>query len=205
MNNKTIDINQRIPLGALEVALISFLEGNYSQEYILEQLRLDFQGENRLKKAVRIVNKIVPNNPLHNFLIENKNLIISALKMKADRNIILISLLNCAFPFSFNTLQILGKLFSVQEILSREALNKDLSKIYGGNRATPNAIDSVIPMYLEARLFERPKPGLYIWKEPLMITSTIAKKIYHESFKVNKSITEIRDYQLMDPYFVFIE
>ena len=60
-------------------------------------------------------------------------------------------------------------------------------------------------MYLEAGLFERSKPGVYIWKEPLMITSTIAKKIYHESFKVNKSITEIRDYQLMDPYFVFIE
>ena len=59
MSNISIDINQRIPLYALEVALNSYLTNNYSNDYILEQLRLDFQGENRLKKALRIVNKIV--------------------------------------------------------------------------------------------------------------------------------------------------
>jgi len=50
MVNKSIDINQRIPLHTLYAALESFLNGSYSNEYILEQLRLEFNGENRLKK-----------------------------------------------------------------------------------------------------------------------------------------------------------
>lgn len=59
MSNKSLYINQRIPLDTLFVALESYLDGNYSDDYILEQLRLEFKGENRLKKALRIVNKIV--------------------------------------------------------------------------------------------------------------------------------------------------
>ena len=71
MDNKSIDINQRIPLDTLYAALESFLNGSYSNEYILEQLRLEFNGENRLKKALRIVNKIIQKNPLNDFLLLN--------------------------------------------------------------------------------------------------------------------------------------
>jgi hypothetical protein len=73
MNNKSIDINQRIPLDIIYAVLESHLNGSYSNEYILEQLRLEFEVENRLKKALRIVNKIIAENPLINFINENKN------------------------------------------------------------------------------------------------------------------------------------
>ena len=56
--NKSIDINQRIPLDTLYAALEAYLNGSYTNDYVLEQLRLEFEGENRLKKALRIVNKI---------------------------------------------------------------------------------------------------------------------------------------------------
>ena len=59
MKNSSIDINQRIPLFILEVGLQSFLEGTYSNEYIQEQLALEYSGENRIKKGLRIVNKII--------------------------------------------------------------------------------------------------------------------------------------------------
>ncbi len=169
MKTQVIDINQRIPLDTLETALKSYLDNNYSSDYVLEQLRIDFSGENRLKKSIRIVNKIIPNNPLNIYVSENKEVIKLALASKhtADRDIILISLLNSAFTFSFFTLQTLGKLFISQKIISRESLKKYLFNVYGGNRSTENALDSVVPMYLEANLFERPKPGIYEWKEPL--------------------------------------
>ena len=67
MSKLSIDINQRIPLDVLEVALNTFLSGNYSNEYVIEQLRLEFDGENRLKKALRIVNKIIIKSPLKDF------------------------------------------------------------------------------------------------------------------------------------------
>ena len=53
MNNKSIDINQRIPLDTLYAGLEAYINGHYSNEYVLEQLRLEFEGENRLKKALR--------------------------------------------------------------------------------------------------------------------------------------------------------
>ena len=68
MANKVIDINQRIPLNALHVALESYLRGNYSSQYILEQLKMEFEGENRLKKALRIIDKTILRSPLHEVL-----------------------------------------------------------------------------------------------------------------------------------------
>lgn len=206
MDKKAIDINQRIPLATLGTALQSYLDDNYSKEYVMEQLQLDFSGENRLKKSLRIVNKIIPNNPIIKYLIENKKQVKLALssKVETDRNIILIALLNSAFPFSFYTLQMFGKLFLAEDIISRAAVKKHLFKTYGGNRSTENALDSVVPMYLEAKLFTRPTPGIYEWKKPLEAVTPVAKSIYQESFKVNNTLQEILDYQMMDPYFYFI-
>ncbi len=204
MTNKKIDINQRIPLDTLHAVLESYLNDNYSDEYILEQLRLHFDGDNRLKKSLRIVKKIISNNPLSDFILSNKESVKVAIKKKADRNLILIALLNSSFVFSYDVISILGKLFKVQNVVNREALTREASRIYGGNRALRNAIDSVIPMYLEAGLFARPQPALYQWEGGLNITTNITREIYIESFKALNSSDELLDYHLSDPYFLFV-
>ena len=204
MINKTIDINQRIPLDTLYAALDSYLNNQYSNEYILEQLMLEFEGENRLKKALRIVSKIILKNPLIEFIEEHKKEIKNAIKKKADRDVILIALLNSAFPFSFEVLKTIGKYFSVQDIINSETIKKPITNIYGGNRATENGIYSVIPMFIEAGFFTRPKQGVYEMRNKQTQLSPITKKIYIESFKVNKGITSLLEYQLNDPYFLFI-
>jgi hypothetical protein len=204
MHNKSIDINQRIPLDTLYAALESYLNDSYSNEYILEQLRLEFEGENRLKKALRIVNKIIQRNPLNEFILLNKLEIINAIKKKTDRDVILIALLNSAFPFSFDVLRTFAKFFSVQEIINTETIKKPISNIYGGNRATDNGLYSVVPMFIEAGFFTRQKAGVYEKNIKLNITSNIATQIFIESFKVNNAIQNLQEYQLRDPYFLFI-
>jgi hypothetical protein len=204
MNHKSIDINQRIPLDTLYAALESYLNGTYSEDYMLEQLRLEFKGENRLKKSLRIVNKIVLRNPLIEFLEENKNQIKQAIKKKHDRNIILIALLNSSFAFSFDTLQFLGKYLTVQDLVNRETIKKSLASVYGGNRATENAIDSVIPMFIEACLIKRATLGVYQRNTDFQISSTISKQIFIESFKTNSTLDGIQEYQLRNPYFMFL-
>lgn len=204
MDNKSIDINQRIPLDTLYAALESFLNGSYSNEYILEQLRLEFNGENRLKKALRIVNKIIQKNPLNDFLLLNAGEIKNAIKKKTDRDIILISLLNAAFPFSFDVLKTFGKYFAVQDILNTETIKKPISNIYGGNRAMENGLYSVVPMFIEADIFQRPKQGIYELRNKLAYSAAITEQLYIESFKVNNSIEDIQDFQKMDPYFIFL-
>lgn len=204
MKNKSIDINQRIPLQTLYVALESFLNDSYSNEYILEQLRLEFDGENRLKKALRIVNKIIQRNPLNEFILANKAELKNAIKKKSDRDVILIALLNSAFPFSFDVLKTFGKFFAVQEIINTETIKKPVSNIYGGNRATENGLYSVIPMFIEAGFFTRPRAGVYERKDKIIITSKVTTQIYIESYKSNSTLEGIQDYQLREPYFLFI-
>jgi len=204
MNNKSIDINQRIPLETLYAALEAYLNDNYSNDYIMEQLRLEYNGENRLKKALRIVNRIIPKNPILSIINEDKQALKLAIKKKHDRDIVLIALLNSAFPFSYDVLKIFGKYFAVQEIINADTVMKSISNVYGGNRATENGIYSVVPMFLEAGFFNRPKQGIYQWDKKLIPSTGIAEKIYLESFKLNNNVNEIQEYQLMDPYFQFV-
>lgn len=204
MNDKSIDINQRIPLDVLHIALEAYLNDNYSNDYIMEQLRLEFNGENRLKKALRIVNLIIVKNPILS-LIEDKEALKLAIKKKPDRDIILIAFLNSAFPFSFEVLKIFGKFFAVQEIINADIVKKSISNIYGGNRATENGLYSVVPMFLEAGFFVRPKQGIYQWGRKIECNFEISRKIFLDSFKINNNIDKILDYQLLDPYFNFLE
>ncbi len=205
MIRKSININQRIPLDTLYVALESYLDDNYSEEYIFEQLRLEFKGENRLKKSVKIVNKVIPLNPNINFIKENRVQLIQAIKNKHDRNVILIALLNSRFTFAFDTLQYLGKFLSVQELVNKETVKKSLTNVYGGNRSTENAFNSVVPMFIEAGFITRPHPAVYKRNLDLRISSSISKQLYIESFKCHQIKKEILDYQLRDPYFFFLQ
>jgi hypothetical protein len=204
MQYKSIDINQRIPLDVLYVALDSFLNDSYNEAYILEQLKLEFKGENRIKKSLRIVNKVILKSPLIEFIENHKAEIKQAIKKKQDRNYILIALLNSSFSFAFDTLQLLGKFLSVQDLVNGETIKKSLSSIYGGNRATEIAMYSVIPMFIEAGLIIRPKQGLYQKNEEVIVNSEVVYKVFTESFKSIKSISNIQEYQLRDPYFLFL-
>ena len=203
MNNKSIGINQRIPLETLYATLEAYLNDDCSNEYIMEQLRLEYSGENRLKKASRIVNRIISKNPLMPLINVNKAAIKLAIKKKQDRGLILIALLNSAFPFSYDVLKIFGKYFRVQEIINADTVKKSISNIYGGNRATENGIYSVVPMFLEADFFSRPKQGVYQFEKSTQPHHEITLKIYIESFKVNQPFLHAH-IDWSNPYFYFI-
>ena len=60
-------------------------------------------------------------------------------------------------------------------------------------------------MFIEAGFFSRPKQGIYEFKESLPISNKLTYEIYVESFKLHNKSKEIQDYEMMDPYFYFIE
>lgn len=205
MNHKQIKINQRIPLDVLSSALVSLIEGNYNEEYILQQLRLEFNGENRLAKSIGIINKIILKNPQIKFIEEHKEELKQALTKKSDRNVILIALLNSTYSFAFDTLQFLGKYLNVQDVVSRETIKKSLGGIYGGNRSTDNAIDSVIPMFIEAGIILRPANGLYQHNPDIITSYPVSSQLYVESYRLWLNYDEIQEYHLRDPYFLFLK
>ena len=48
----TIGINQRIPIEAIELAIKAVLNGSYDNDYAAELARMEYSGENRIKKAL---------------------------------------------------------------------------------------------------------------------------------------------------------
>lgn len=203
MDRKPIIINQRIPLHILEVALISLLNEEYSREYINEQLSLEFTGENRIKKATTLVNKLIIQNKLKEDILENKDKVLNAIKKKDDRNIILISIVNSALPFGFDVLAAFGKYFSVQDIVSSEAIKRNVSAIYGGNRSMENALYAIIPMFLEAGFFSREKTGVYKTEQLLTSQFSISKFLYEQSYRYNKKLDPSIELNEQDGYFYF--
>lgn len=202
---KAIGINQRIPLHVLEAGLITFLNNNYSIDYIQQQLRLDFKGENRIKKGVGIVNKIIPNSLVADYMRENKDLILNALKSQSDRNIILISIVNIAYPFCFKVTELFGKFFKVQDVINTSLIKSSISKEYGSNRSTPNAVDSIIPMLLEAGFFERASIGIYQPSSSLQARHKITKEIFVRSYAANTNNNyKLAELFYLEPYFFFL-
>tara|TARA_B100000242_G_C43044840_1_gene487619 strand:+ start:1216 stop:1842 length:627 start_codon:yes stop_codon:yes gene_type:complete len=203
MINKSVDIDQLVDYEVLEMAILEYLKGSYSEEYILEQLRINISGENRIKKGLRIVKKVVLNNQLSSLICENKSEVIRALNNKDDKSIIIISLLNSAFPFAYDLLSIFGKFFKVQDLINIKVIQKEVSKVYGGNRVAVNGIYCVGPIFEKAGIYSRPKQGLYQIEDKLRPIHSVTKKIFIESFNINQSITPTIIDEL-NPYFQFI-
>ena len=203
MINKSVDIDQLVDYEVLEIAILDYLKGSYSEEYILEQLRINISGENRIKKGLRIVKKVVLNNQLSSLICENKSEVIRALNNKDDKSIIIISLLNSAFPFAYDLLSIFGKFFKVQDLINIKVIQKEVSKVYGGNRVAVNGIYCVGPIFEKAGIYSRPKQGLYQIEDKLRPIHSVTKKIFIESFNINQSITPTIIDEL-NPYFQFI-
>jgi hypothetical protein len=98
-------------------------------------------------------------------------------------------------------LETLGKLFSAQSMVSKESLNRHIGKKYGSNRGTENALYSVIPMFLDADLFSRPKIGFYEFQSAVIIQNPITSLIYSEANNVNIGTKS----NINTPYFLFID
>lgn len=205
MNKKAVDIDQLVDFEVFELALIDYLNNNYSEDYIIEQLSLNINGENRIKKGLRIVNRVILNSPLKELLIKNKAEILRAIKSKSDKQIIIVSLLNSAFSFAFYLQRIFGKFFNVQDVVNIKVIQKEVSKVYGGNRVAVNGIYCVGPVFEKAELYSKEGLGLYRFPGKKVLVSNIAKAMLIESYKLNNESKEIQDYQLMDPYFYFVD
>ena len=161
MENITIGINQRIPIHILELALCAALQDDASSEYFSELVATEYKGENRIKKAVSVINKLTIRNPLFGYLHEHADAVLAAMKNKHDRPLLFGAVICAAYPFGFDTLSIMGKYFHVQQQVNTNLITQRMASKYGSNRSLPNALYCVLPMFIEAGLLNRPVAGIY--------------------------------------------
>lgn len=200
---KVIGINQRISVNLIESALRAVFNDEYNADFARALAEGEFQGENRLKKTVRELSKVVERNALLPFMKENKEQVLEALQHKSDKAIIIAALYNSAFPFSYEEVSILGKYFHVQDQVSRNLLSDKISEIYGYNKSISNAIDYSMPTLVEAGFIDRPKPGVFE-KPQLEPSMSISARIYIESFFVNNPLLSRDSEYLEGAYFEFL-
>lgn len=196
----TIGINQRIPIEAIELAIKAVLNGSYDNDYAAELARMEYSGENRIKKAVNIINRLTKNNTLMSFLQENKNKVMSALKYPEDKGMICIAMVNSAYPFCYDVTTVLGRYFHAQKEVATTLLTSKLSATYGTNRSLPNGLYCILPMLIEAGFIFRPRAGVYQIKH-LEPQTNIAISIYQKSFLTNNPT--LNEYYHFSNHFYF--
>ena len=198
-----IGINQRIPVGLLEMALIATLDEQATGEYFIELASTEYVGQNRLKKAMSVMNRLTVKNPLLPFLMENKETVRTALRNKNDRSLILTAVINSAYNFGYDVTTIMGKYFHVQEQVSTSLVKEKLAAKYGSNRSLPNAMNCIIPMLLETGIIVRPVIGLYEARRVGKYTD-FALDVYKRSFVINNPTVSLDAIVLSNPYFEFV-
>ncbi len=195
----TIGINQRIPIEIIELALKAILDERYDDEYAAELARMEFSGENRIKKTVKVINRIVKTNVLIPYLMENAGKVRLALKNVEDKGMICIALVNAAYPFCYDVTAVLGRYFHAQKEVGTPLITTKLSAKYGTNRSLPNGLYCILPMLIEAGFITRPRPGFYQLAH-LSPQTEIAKVIYQKSFLVNNP-TLNEDYHFSNNFY----
>ncbi len=195
----TIGINQRIPIEIIELALKAILDERYDDEYAAELARMEFSGENRIKKTVKVINRIVKTNVLMPYLMENAGKVRLALKNFEDKGMICVALVNAAYPFCYDVTAVLGRYFHAQKEVGTPLVTTKLSAKYGTNRSLPNGLYCILPMLIEAGFITRPRPGVYQINH-LVPQTDIAKAIYQKSFLANNP-TLNEDYHFSNHFY----
>lgn len=203
MEKITIGINQRIPIHMLELALCAALQDDASAEYFSELAATEYNGDNRIKKAVSVMNRLTIRNPLFGYLHEHADAVMAAMKNKHDRPLLYAAVICAAYPFGFDTLSTMGKYFHVQQQVNTALITQRMASKYGSNRSLPNALYCILPMLIEAGMLYRPEAGIYeaIRQERY---SDFALTLYRKAFVVNNPTYTVNDDIDSQPFFEFI-
>lgn len=198
-----IGINQRIPISLLEMALLATLDGEASSAYFAQLAATEYKGENRIKKAVSVINRLTVKNPLLPFLKERKDEVKVSLRNNQDRALVFASIICSAYSFAYESVCILGKYLHIQDAVSTALLRQKLSEKYGANRSLPNAMNCVLPMLIEAGLLSRPVPGT-VYAVSHAKSSEFASTVYGQAYLLNNlHLSEVIETE-NNPFFEFI-
>ena len=201
---KTIYINQRIPLRTIDLALRAVMNGEYSYGFALELAQGDFGGANRQKKAATIIGKLTERNPLLPFLKEHHAETMQALAYDHDRALIIAALINAAFQFGYDSTWLLGKYFHVQDEVSYNLISNKLAEQYGSNRRLYVGLGAILPMYTEAGFIIHPRNGYYA-KKALELKTQLSVEYYKQSFFLNNPLKNPSEDWFDHPYFEFLQ
>lgn len=200
-----VGISQRISIYIIEQALDAALKGTFTTELAADLAATQFNGANCIKKAQAFIGHFTLRNPLFGFIKKHEEEYRMAIHHKDDRTAIFVALINATYEFGYDITSILGKFFHVQDEVTTKLLTTRLATKYSNNRSLPNGMNSILPMYIEAGLINRPQIGIYT-RNTLSLSSSFAKQLYEKSFAMHNPMLEGEAFsEIEHPYFEFIK
>jgi hypothetical protein len=193
LKDKSIGINQHIPLSVLDTGVLRILEkGTIEREELYALMLQQTAGENRAKKAAGYASSILSyNSDLLSRLREVFTVESWSKLPQSDRNAFVICLTCLRYPILFDTLCLLGTQFKIQTSVNRAFINQKMSLKYGSNRTFMVGMDALIPMIIESGIIVRLKVGLYGKNETCSIMHQFIKESWIKTDCILSNIKQI--------------
>ena len=204
---KYIGISNRIPLVVLEYAVSDYIStGQIDSEAYLSYIKEFTNGENRANKSL---NQLV--------LILKKNIqLLDLVSLRTNRNFsslsqndqmgLLVCMFALTFPIAFDILIAFSSVFKIQDVISKRVILEKMGSLYGSNRAMIIGVDETVPLFIDIKLINRQKVGLYLKGKKLTISNNlIAELIIYTGITLSGSKSLLVEDIVHKPWFSFFD
>lgn len=209
MSNKEhyIGIDKRIPIQVLDNALIYLLRGDLLfQEEVLRDLSEHVKGQNRLKKALRVVNKIMLTTDAAKLVVKHFSFEEYSHLLDSDKKALITALITNAYPFAYQLLNVMATVLKVQPFINAQYVNEKMSEKYGSNRTIHVANYSLIPMFIELGIINRKKVSMYEQCDSFTVNNQkVNEFLIYSEIKNSGSRSFVYSPQSLSPWFHFFK
>lgn len=180
---KSIGNEQPLPIDIINDSIVEYLETkNLDKENLLLKVKSLYSGDNRARKAANAIYSVVTKKSALNKAILNNYTPETYYKLnEVDKNTIAISLICLRFPFTFDFVFFLAKLFNVQDTVNKQYIKGKMASLYGSNLSLEHGIEAALATAINCGFIKREKPGLFSKVKPCQRTS-FAKEAWIATF-----------------------
>ncbi|WP_288515925.1 hypothetical protein [uncultured Treponema sp.] len=184
---KSVGNEQPLPIDIINDSIIEYLETkDLDKEVLLLKVKAQCHGDNRARKAANAIYSVVTKKSALNKAILNNYTPESYYKLnKADKNTIAISLICLRFPFTFDFVLSLAKIFNVQDTVNKRYINERMASLYGSNLSLVHGIEAALTISINCGFIKREKLGLFSICEPCQKTSFSKEAWISTFFELN--------------------
>ena len=161
---KSIGNEQPLPIDIIIDSIIEYLETkSLHKASLLLKVKEIYTGDNRAKKATNAIYSVITKkSALNKALINNFTPETFYRLDDADKKTIVMALICLRFPFTYDFLLSLSKLFNVQDTVNRKYIINKMASLYGSNLSLEHGIAAALATAIDCDFIKREKPELVI-------------------------------------------
>jgi hypothetical protein len=207
ISDKYLGINEPVTFKVMDELFYRFFtDEEITDEIITKLLQERTSGGNRFKKALSQVKMILNKNEKLLIKIKHSNCINYPKLSEIERKSLILSCVFLTYPVMYRILNIFGRGFLINNSLNKKYVEEKLAAFYGSNRGIFNALNSVISTFIDFKILNLQKRGVYNKNEKWIVQNPIINELllYCETY-YSLSQTILQNEIEYKPIFNFFE